>query len=262
VVAVLAVVLVVAWGTTITGAAPAAAEDAPICNGITATIVGTDGDDDLTGTGGDDVVWLGPGDDTFVSYGGTDTVCGESGADVVTQTSGTFLGGPGNDTFQSPEESGHELTVRLGSGADRAVIDNVFLATVWGDEGRDVFQVPDPVLGADADRTIAHVDGGPGVNRLTFAGSHHKVQILANRATALWGRGTVTFSFVDEFVGSQRGDRLVGNDLVDDRLFGSGGDDVLEGKAGDDRLIGGPGRDAAFGGRDHDTCHAEVRHSC
>jgi Ca2+-binding RTX toxin-like protein len=142
------------------------------------------------------------------------------------------------------------------------VLDNLFLATFWGDEGRDVFEIPDPFMGADADRTIAHLEGGAGRDRLTFAGSHHKVQVLVNRATAMWGRGTITFGFMEEVVGSERDDTMVGNDLTDDHLFGSGGDDVLRGLAGDDRLVGGSGSDTAYGGRDKDSCKAEHQHSC
>jgi Ca2+-binding RTX toxin-like protein len=149
--------------------------------GRLATIVGTDGDDSLIGTDGDDVAWLGPGNDTFAGGAGNDTVCGGpgddtiggntgvdavfgedgddrldgghlgtfesdlvdggSGNDTISGESGTYVGGPGADTYLSPEEGGQELTVRLGSGPDRAVIDNLFLATFWGDEGRDVFRI-------------------------------------------------------------------------------------------------------------------------
>jgi Ca2+-binding RTX toxin-like protein len=296
----LGVAMVVAWGAL--GAPAGASVVVPTCDGQAATIVGTDGDDTLTGTTGNDIVVLGAGNDTFGADLGDDTVCGGVGDDTIgggkgvdhlfgedgndhldgghdatfeddavdggigndtlSGESGTYLGGAGADTYLSPEEGGQNLTVRLGSGADKAVIDNLYLATFYGDEGRDVFQVPDPFMGADTDRTIAHVDGGPGIGRLTFAGSHHKVQILVNHATALWGRGTITFGFMDEFVGSERDDTLTGNSLVDDRLFGSGGDDVLRGNAGDDHLVGGKGSDTAYGGRGHDTCTAEHQHSC
>lgn len=276
--AVLGAVIVVLWGGLVAPASAAPADGT--CDGLSATIVGTDGNDDLTGTAGDDVVSLGPGDDTFVSMAGNDTVCGgtgddsidaeggvarlegEDGADTLTATTGSVTGGADSDTFRGPVEGGHDLTVHLGSGADRASIDDLFLSQMYGDEGRDVFEVPDPALGPDTDRTISYLDGGLGRDRLTFARSHHRVRILAKDATALWDRGTLTFSFVEEFEGSQRGDTLVGSDLVNDVLLGAGGDDLLKGGAGTDRLIGGKGSDTAFGGRGHDTCSVEHRHSC
>jgi Ca2+-binding RTX toxin-like protein len=300
-VVVLCVAMVVACGGALSAPADAVSV-VPTCNGQTATIVGTDSDDTLTGTAGDDVVSLGPGNDSFGGDTGNDTVCGGpgddsirgnkgvdhlfgedgndhidggnegtyeddvvdgmAGDDTITGESGTYLGGAGADSYLSPDEGGQNLTVRLGSGADVADIDNLFLATFYGDEGRDVFSVPDPYLGDDTDRTIAHVDGGPGRNRLSFAESHNKVRILVNHATALWGQGTITFRFLDEFVGSERADTLVGSGLTDDHLFGVGGNDALRGLAGDDHLVGGSGSDTAYGGRGNDTCEAEKRHYC
>jgi Ca2+-binding RTX toxin-like protein len=88
------------------------------CRGLTATHVGTEGNDTITGTPGrdviaalagndvvtplrgNDVVCAGPGNDTATGGGGKDTVRGEDGKDRLRGGSGTdtLNGGKGRDT--------------------------------------------------------------------------------------------------------------------------------------------------------------------
>jgi Ca2+-binding RTX toxin-like protein len=63
---------------------------APTCDGKDATIVGTNGVDNLKGTKGADVIVSLGGNDKVNAKGGNDTVCGGDGKDHV-------VGGPGND---------------------------------------------------------------------------------------------------------------------------------------------------------------------
>ena len=79
-----------------------------ICEGQDATIVGTDGDDDLAGTsnrdviaglgGNDDISGLG-GNDLMCGGDGSDTMAGGDGDDIMTGQSGDdqMAGGAGND---------------------------------------------------------------------------------------------------------------------------------------------------------------------
>ncbi len=69
--------------TLVTGVGPAVAQDAPTCDGLPATIVGTEGDDDIDGTAGDDVIAGLAGDDKIDGKGGNDTVCGGAGDDEI-----------------------------------------------------------------------------------------------------------------------------------------------------------------------------------
>jgi Ca2+-binding RTX toxin-like protein len=81
----------------------------PTCNGKPATIVGTDGGDDLVGTQGPDViVGLGGNDINIKGLGGNDVICGGKGRDflwgswgkdtLLGQADGDALdGGNGND---------------------------------------------------------------------------------------------------------------------------------------------------------------------
>ena len=56
---------------------------AETCNGLTATIVGTAGDDTLLGTAGDDVI-VGLAGNDIIRGGGDDVICGGDGNDSIT----------------------------------------------------------------------------------------------------------------------------------------------------------------------------------
>ncbi len=104
-----------------------------ICLGLTATIVGTSGDDVLDGTPGDDVIFGGRGNDIIRGLGGNDLICGGAGDDTLHGGRGVdgLHGGAGDDEL------------RGGQGADR----------IDGGRGMDVL-----VGGSGADR----LHGGPG----------------------------------------------------------------------------------------------------
>ena len=74
----------------------------PICFGMRATIVGTDGSDVVTGTSGNDVVALLGGDDMYDPFlssepGGDDWVCGGAGDDTLTGNFDPDAGSAGGD---------------------------------------------------------------------------------------------------------------------------------------------------------------------
>jgi Ca2+-binding RTX toxin-like protein len=71
------------------------------CDGLVATIVGTEGDDVLVGTEGNDVIVGLGGDDVIDGLGGDDVICGGDGDDVIRGGEGndTIHGGAGNDTL-------------------------------------------------------------------------------------------------------------------------------------------------------------------
>lgn len=74
----------------------------PTCNGIPATLVGTDGNDVLVGTDGPDVIVSGLGDDKVSALGGNDLICSGFGDDIVDAGTGddVVYGGPGADTLR------------------------------------------------------------------------------------------------------------------------------------------------------------------
>lgn len=114
------------------------APPAPTCGGHAATVVGTEGDDQLIGTakrdviaalGGNDVVDGLEGNDLICGSAGDDTVRGRAGADLLRTGSGrdTVRGGGGPDTLRAG--GGRDLLLggaaddllRGGGGVDRCV---------------------------------------------------------------------------------------------------------------------------------------------
>lgn len=84
------------------------AADAQTCNGLTATITGTAGADDITGTDGDDVIAGLGGDDPIDGGAGNDVICGGAGDDDL-------LGAAGNDRLFG--DSGDDV-LEGGAGND------------------------------------------------------------------------------------------------------------------------------------------------
>ena len=129
--------------------ANAAAPEAPDleCFGVTATIVGTPGDDVIRGTSGPDVIVAGRGDDRINGRGGDDLICGRSGDDKI-------VGGNGDDRVRGWR--GDDL-VNGGAGDDR-LLGGLQADRLLGGSGDDILNG-----GAATDEC----DGGPGVNHLT-----------------------------------------------------------------------------------------------
>jgi hypothetical protein len=111
-------------------------QPAQTCGGLTATIVGTPGNEGLLGTPGPDVIDGLGGADIITGLGGNDVICGGLGNDIV-------QGGPDNDRVFG--EEGND-TVRGGNGSDQ----------VNGDAGAD------QLFGDELNDTL---NGGPGTDR-------------------------------------------------------------------------------------------------
>lgn len=105
----------------------AAAAEAPVfCRDWEATIVGTEGRDELFGTSGRDVIHGLGGDDLIFGLEGGDVICGGSGDDEIRGNRGGDLiyGGTGNDTIRGGKghdriygKGGNDL-VKAGTGSD------------------------------------------------------------------------------------------------------------------------------------------------
>ena len=119
---------------------PVGGQVAPTCNGLEATIIGTDGRDNLRGTPGDDVIVGLGGPDRIVGLGGNDTICGGTGRDFIRGNNGrdTIFGEGGRDRIHG------------GGGRD----------AIHGMGGNDL------LLGGNGDD---HIDGGIGDDRADAA---------------------------------------------------------------------------------------------
>ncbi|MBU1226837.1 MAG: hypothetical protein KJ698_06485 [Actinobacteria bacterium] len=200
------------------------------CDGVPATLSGTNGPDDLFGTMGRDVIAGGAGDDTIIGYGGDDLLCGGDGDDTVLGGIGAdvVFGGSGDDIVQGG--AGDDL-LDGGSGDDDLRGDGGD-DRILGGLGRDLLN------GGPGDDALFglggrdHLIGGPGADALAGGRS----------ADILAGKGGIDF--------------LLGGD-ANDRLLGGGDSDVLEGGPGYDRGAGGDGGDLCSGVEVPGTCETQ-----
>ena len=93
---------------------------AATCNGLPATIVGTDSSETINGTSGNDVIHGLGGNDLIRGGGGNDVICGGNGRDTLFGHGGrdTLLGGRGQDVLSGG--TGRDRCAG-GSGPDTAV---------------------------------------------------------------------------------------------------------------------------------------------
>lgn len=138
----------------------------PLCDGMAATIVGTDEPDKLIGTEGVDVVALGAGNDSFVGKGGDDVICGDAGVDRIYPGTGsdTVLGGTGNDrVFDGPGNDdldggdGRDWLLYTSSGADGVQVDAV-AGTATSSGGNDTFGSFEGFVGTTGRDTLLGTD--------------------------------------------------------------------------------------------------------
>lgn len=195
------------WVTEVSGVVPGGGGAAPLCDGETATLWGTDEDDVLTGTDGRDVIVGLGGNDTIDAGGGDDLVCAGDGDDTV-------LGGAGAD-------------VLFGGDGDDRLVGGSGNDWLYGSSGND------RMFGRGGDDRLVGGDG----NDIGKGGSGHDTIRGGKGDDTLWGG-----SDGDTIRGGSGADVLRGEG-GDDSLFGSLGDDVLIGGAGIDWGKGGPGVD-------------------
>lgn len=99
---------------------PPSPPPAATCNGLPATIVGTDSSETINGTSGNDVIHGLGGNDLIRGGGGNDVICGGNGRDILFGNGGrdTLLGGRGEDVLSGG--TGRDRCAG-GSGRDTAV---------------------------------------------------------------------------------------------------------------------------------------------
>jgi pimeloyl-ACP methyl ester carboxylesterase len=116
---------------------------AQVCNGLMATIVGTEQDDELQGTEGNDVIVGGGGNDRILADAGDDVVCGGAGDDDLIGQDGAdqLFGDGGNDVMEGGAGTDNCDGVRGIDSADLAcevtsnVDVDVLSVTLFADDG-------------------------------------------------------------------------------------------------------------------------------
>lgn len=193
----------------------------PLCDGVAATLVGTDEADRLIGTRGADVIVALGGADHIRGRGGDDLICGGSGRDVIRGGRGSdrVFGGPNSDD------------VRGGPGNDE----------LWGGSGNDRLHGG---VGADA------IFGGDHADRIHGVGGDDSLD-GERGADSIWGGGGA-----DSMVGGEGPDRLLGGSGPD-TITGGPEADVLDGGPGEDSLTGGAGANRCVRG-ESGACNAPI----
>jgi uncharacterized protein YkwD len=116
-------------------AAPSGAQGAPTCNGVQATIIGTNGDDFLVGTDQVDVIVGLAGADTIYGRENNDIICGGPGPDFILAGKGHdhVWGNGGNDRIKG--DLGHDV-LSGGNGQD-VLVGQAGFDELYGESGRD-----------------------------------------------------------------------------------------------------------------------------
>ncbi|MEA2434343.1 MAG: hypothetical protein QOG54_1800 [Actinomycetota bacterium] len=235
----IAIGVIPALGVGLIQLAPALAiGPTPTCFGKPATVVGTNGDDELVGTGGDDVIVALDGQDSVYGQEGNDLVCADAGDDHLNGGPGDdhLDGGPGFDYFYSTTQ---QSEINLSAG------------TTDGEEGSDFI-------------TLQSIEG----IRIGDCVSGQHVLIGDDRFNSLLGnegRDTIRGKGGDDsiFADGENEDSDICPGGSADRTYGGTGRDGLAGGPGNDLINGGRGRDGANAGSGRDECiSVETSYNC
>ncbi len=237
-----------------------AAQGLAACEGVAATIVGTEGDDVIAGTEGRDVIVTLDGDDSVDAAGGDDLVCAGDERDTIEGGDGhdelhgdfnsDFLaGGAGNDRLfggGSPDE------LDGGEGDDHLRGGWGWYDELYGGGGADDLrgdEADDPMRGGSGDDVMEGY-------RVGFTHSLGPVEVDLAAGTAT-GDGTDRLVGIVEVTGSPFGDVLRGTTRWN-YLYGGAGGDRIEGRGGEDMLGGGGDGDVVLGGDGRDLVFGEI----
>ena len=198
-----------------------------------------DGNDRILGRDGDDILTAGNGDDVLIGGAGADLLNGGAGLDIASysgSTAGVFLdlddlslntGDAAGDTFVGIERyvaSAHDDSLLGQGGADflAGEAGNDFLAgragsdTLLGGAGDDILQGG---RGADV------LDGGAGVDTASYVDATNGVIVYLDGSSP--GGGIArddTFVSIENLVGSNFNDQLIGDQNAN-QFVGGGGTD-------------------------------------
>ncbi|MDY6902274.1 MAG: calcium-binding protein, partial [Cyanobacteriota bacterium] len=186
---------------------------------------GGEGNDTLTGLDGDDILDGGVGNDSLDGGNGIDTVRYENDAAAVqvnlsTQTATDGFGD--NDTLLNIENV-------VGSAFADSIIGDAQDNNLSGGAGDDTLEGG---VGNDI------LDGGDGIDTVSYQNDSAGINLnLTNQTVADGSGGTDTVLNIENAVGSQFADIIIG-DAQDNNLNGGAGNDILLGAAGADFMVG------------------------
>ena len=216
-------------------------------------ILGGLGDDDIEGNGGDDFISGEDGDDRLDGGAGDDEVHGSFGSDAI-------AGGDGIDlaSFAEGGGSGIDVDLEAGTATGRYGSDSIEgIEHVEGTDGADTLDGDeddnwlvglggsDDIDGRGGDDLLEsgtdqreELDGGEGVDTLSYRGANGPVTVDLVEGATTTTSGTQELTAVENVVGSEADDDLLGDDGTN-LLEGELGNDFVDGRGGADRIWGG-----------------------
>ncbi len=194
------------------------------------------GADDLSGTGNavNNVIEGNVGDNTLRGLAGQDILRGYDGNDTLIGGGGhdRLIGGAGDDILIG--STGNDIL--MGGLNDDILVGGIGDDKLYGDSGTD---------------TASYSDAASGV----------VVNLGLTSAQNTISAGHDFLSDIENLIGSNYHDRLIGNSLNNeisggsgaDQLYGRAGNDILSGGSGRDLLLGNAGDDILIGDAGNDT---------
>ena len=191
--------------------------------------------ENLTGSDFDDILIGDAQKNTLIGGTGSDKLVGRGNGDILD-------GGDGNDTA-SYEYAVSAVTVSLASNT----------GTQGEADGDELISIENLIGGAGNDTFISGLgiqvnayDGRTGIDTVSYVASTTGIAatLTAGLIPQTNDAAGDTFTSIENLVGSNQNDTLIG-DAANNQLNGGIGNDVLEGMAGADSLIGGGGNDTA-----------------
>lgn len=241
-------------------------------------LYGDEGNDEVHGIEDADNIFGGTENDTLFGHGGNDKLYGNAGNDTIQGGQGAdqIDGGDGADTVHYGDSTAAvivnlETNTYSGGYAAGDVVTNVEAVngsqyadtftgnesgnTFIGDAGADIINANggDDIIISELDGDV--VNGGAGTDTLSLLRNSVSVAINLVAGTAINGVNQVTFSNIENAVGTSYDDSITGNNSANllqgyygnDTINGNEGNDVIRGWSGVDLIYGGLGDDLLFG---------------
>lgn len=264
------------------------------------TLLGGQGDDFLygntendwlDGSAGNDVIEAGQGRDTLIGGVGWDRLNGGLGIDTAElsgRLDGYVLLDGTQDNFRLEGRDGRDqlISIEFLQFDDVTVSVQEFFVpsrpvTLFGTTRADSLTGgagPDVLIGKRGDDTLIggsgddflkggdgddSIDGAFGTDTVSYQGARAAIEVYLDTGLSDGAHGRDTLISIENVIGSENDDVLVGNDEANlleglrgnDTLRGNGGNDTLEGKLGRDFMDGGDGDDSLLGGDGDDELH-------
>ena len=235
------------------------------------TLYGNTGDDTLNGGDGDDLLYgdlknenILDGNDLINGGAGADIIIANAGNDIINGDTGgdRLYGGAGDDILSGGDDDDllyGDLKNETASDGNDTLFGDVGNDALWGSSGDDLLNGGE---GSDV------LNGGSGVDTIDYSSETSSVIVdMASKYLAYTSTGNDTLYNVENVIGSDFDDRLIGNSDVNilsggagnDSVFGWYGDDVIHGNDGNDTLFGdwkdsslADGNDVIYGGAGND----------